>query len=447
MTDPARADVAVRVPPAAASARAPALRRRSAVEVAVALAAGLVLVSVLPLATRPSEPGRLLTLLFALGALCLGALATRRAPTIAWLASIGASYLAASLFFDQARSLTAGEVEQTVWIATAAAASLSAIATAWIAARYATRPGVRLDPVAAPVAIGILGWLVVACLTTIGAVLAGQHTPDPAFTWVDVAIVPIGAYLPLVLVLVGLGAAADVRAARDRAMDRPGPPLGSNAAERTWRIAAATARELVPGQAAAVEAARAVERTRIAGDLHASVLPTLRRAIADAEAGGDPAVLAARLRTVDVELERLMADRWPVVLEAFGLVAALEDVAEMLEADGSPPISIEVGRSGDRPPVTIERAAWRFAQVALDNAVRHGAPRTIEVAVAVDATTLRLAVADDGAGLEPTIPLRPGARGLTDAARRASDVGASVRVEPRAAGGTIATFDWIATRS
>ena len=44
-------------------------------------------------------------------------------------------------------------------------------------------------------------------------------------------------------------------------------------------------------------------------------------------------------------------------------------------------------------------------------------------------------------------PVRPGARGLADAARRAADVGASVRVEPRAAGGTVATFDWAATRS
>ena len=443
MTDPATADAAVRVPPAAA----PTLRRRSTLEAAVGLAAGLVVISAVPLATGSLQAGRLLTFLLALGALCLAGLATRRAPTLAWLASIGAGYLAASLFFDQARSVVAGEADQTAWVASAAAASLWAVATAWIAARYATRPGCRLDPAAVPAAVGIVGWLVIACLTTIGVVLAGQRTPDPAFTWIDVAIVPIGAYLPLVLVLVGLGAAADVRAARDRAEERLGPPPGANGAERTWRLAAATARELLPGQGAAVEAAQVAERTRIAGDLHASVLPTLRRAIAEAEAGGDPALLAARLRTVDVELERLMADRWPVVLEAFGLVAALEDVAEALEAEGSPPISIDVERSGDRPPATVERAAWRFAQVALDNAVRHGAPATIAVTVAVDATTLRLNVADDGAGLEPAIPVRPGARGLADATRRAAEVGASVRAEPRAGGGTLATFDWAAARS
>ena len=86
----------------------------------------------------------------ALGALCVAALATRRAPTVAWLASIGASYLAASLFFDQARAVVAGETDRTAWVVSAAAASLWAIVTASIAGRYATRPGCRLDPVAMP---------------------------------------------------------------------------------------------------------------------------------------------------------------------------------------------------------------------------------------------------------------------------------------------------------
>src|SRR6185369_7847802 len=89
-------------------------------------------------------------------------------------------------------------------------------------------------------------------------------------------------------------------------------------AERTWAFALATFRELVPGQSAAGEATAAAERTRLAGDLHAAVLPGLRRAIAEAETGGDPEALARHLRSVDLELERLMADRWPVVLEAFG---------------------------------------------------------------------------------------------------------------------------------
>jgi signal transduction histidine kinase len=209
-----------------------------------------------------------------------------------------------------------------------------------------------------------------------------------------------------------------------------------------WPVAVATVRELIPGQAAAEEAALAAERTRLAGDLHANVLPALRRAITEAEAGGDPEDLARRLRGVDLELERLMADRWPVVLEAFGLVAAFEDLAERLEADGAPPITIDVHASGDRPPAAVERAAWRFAQLTLDNAVRHAVAAAIGVAVAVGPSAVRVVISDDGAGFDPLQPSRPAARGLADATRVASEVGAAVEIGRGPESGTTAVFDW-----
>jgi signal transduction histidine kinase len=290
----------------------------------------------------------------------------------------------------------------------------------------------------------LLGWLVIAIGLTIGAVAAGQRT-DPAFTWIDVATLPIAWFVPFVVIVTGLGVVADVRAGLDRARDRLGPSLAaSRPAERTWSLALATANELVPGQSAATRATIEAERVRLAGDLHATVLPELRRAIDDAERGGDAELLARHLRSVDLELERLMADRWPIVLESFGLVAALEDLAERLEADGSPPISIDVERSDGRPPAPVERASWRFAQVALDNAVRHAAATTIDVRVAVDAAAVRLEVADDGRGLPPATAVRLGARGLADARRRADAIGASISIDSRPGGGTRVALDWTA---
>jgi len=214
-----------------------------------------------------------------------------------------------------------------------------------------------------------------------------------------------------------------------------------SAAARAWRLGAATARELVPGGAAAEEAALAAERTRLAGELHAVVLPSLRRAIAEAETGGDLDRLAAHLRTVDLELERLMADRWPVVLEAFGLVRALEDLAERLEADGGPPVSIDVEVAGRRPPPNVERAAWRFAQVTLDNAIRHAAAGSIAIRIAADPGRLQLSITDDGRGFDTASPSR-GSRGLLDTRHRAEAVGASVAVRSDLGRGTTATFDW-----
>ena len=194
----------------------------------------------------------------------------------------------------------------------------------------------------------------------------------------------------------------------------------------------------------------AAERTRLAGDLHATVLPGLRRAIADAEAGGDPDILARRLRTVDLELERLMADRWPVVLEAFGLVPSLEELAEQIEADAALSVVLEIGHvAAERPPRAVERAAWRVAQVALDNAVRHADASAISIVIATDPRRVRLAVADDGRGFDPVAPggVRAGGRGLADANRRALAIGATVGVESRSGGGTTVAFEWVARRA
>jgi signal transduction histidine kinase len=425
-------------------AAAPAASTR-AVDLAVWRSGLLALGSLVLLVGRPDSTSvDVVPWLLAAAGVCLGLLAIRRAPSIAWLAAIGASYVAAAPWFIRARSFRPADGELGLWLVLAVGASVWAVATLWTAARYATRPGRRVDPVAVPVAIVFLGWTIVACATSVGLVVAGQRVPDPAFNWIDVATVPVSFFLPILIVVTGLGIGADVRAAHDRARRRLTAARSANVApaERLWTLAIATGRELLPGQAAVEEAAQEAERARLAGDLHAAVLPTLRRAIAEAEAGGDPEALARHLRTVDLELERLMADRWPVVLEAFGLVAALEDLAERLEADGAPPIAIDVEGAGERPPARIERAAWRFAQVTLDNAVRHAGADAISVTIRADPRRVRLVVADDGGGFDPAAPARIGARGLADSGRRAAEVGAAVRVGRGDPAGTTAIFDW-----
>jgi signal transduction histidine kinase len=393
-------------------------------------------------------PVNLVPVLVALAALCVIQLTRRPAPNLAWLAAIGGASAAAALPIDQARAADPAIVGLTTWSTWALPASTGALITLWIAAGYATRRGHRLDPFAFPVAVGLLIWFAIAVVITIAAVFAGQRA-DPAFTWVDVATAPLATFSLFVLVLVGLGVAADIRAAAERAGQASPTEASPGATGRGWALARAILRELVPGQSAAEEATLAAERTRLAGDLHASVLPGLRQAIAEAEAGGDPDVLARQLRSVDMELERLMADRWPVVLEAFGLVAALEDLAERIETDTGRAVQIDVERSGDRPPSAIERTAWRVAELAVDNATRHADASDITVTVAVDPNRVSLAVADDGRGFDPAAPgaVRIGARGLADANRRALAVGATIRLESRAGGGTTVAFDWVARRA
>ena len=395
----------------------------------IIVAVGALLVTVLLPGLQLIDP---LPGLVAAAAVCVTGLARTRSPSLAWLAAIGGAWAAALLPIVQARDASPLELGVDRWLPWALAAGSAAATTLWIAADYATRPGRRIEPVAVPVAIGLVGWFCFAVVLTIGAAFAGQQA-DPAFTWVDVAAAPIAWVSIFLLGLLGLGIAADVRAAVTRA--REARTDGGVAA-----LVGASLRELVPGTRAAEEARATAERRDLAGDLHASVVPSLRRAIDEAEGNADPAIVLRHLRAADLELERLMADRWPIVLETFGLVAALEDLAERLEAGGSPPISIGVEGAETRPSQQVERAAWRFVQVALDNAVRHAAATAIEARVAISSASLRVTVEDDGRGFDPERPVR--GRGLADVRGAATEVGALVSVAALRPRGTSVDFRW-----
>jgi signal transduction histidine kinase len=379
-----------------------------------------------------------ITPLVAAAAFCVAALTRRRAPSIAWLAAIVGSFAAAMLPIAQSRLIDPRTQGVERWELWAIASGLTAATALWIAADYATRPARRFDPVAVPAAIFLVGWFLLGVVVAVAATLAGQRT-DPAFTVYDVATAPVAAFALFLAVLTGLGAGADIGAALARARSTAsaaGPAPG------TWSVLTATIRELTPGIAAAEAARATAERREIAGDLHASVVPSLRRAIAEAEGGADPTAVLRHLRAADLELERLMADRWPVVLETFGLVAALEDLAERLEAGGAPPIALEIERSDGRPPRDVERAAWRFAQLSLDNAVRHACAAAIEIRLAVAVDEATLAIRDDGAGFDPASPARRGARGHADLRSLAASVGADATIASRPGDGATCAFAW-----
>ena len=132
--------------------------------------------------------------------------------------------------------------------------------------------------------------------------------------------------------------------------------------------------ELVPGREAGRAEAAEDERGRLAADLHAEVLPSLRRALVEAEAGGTVERLAADLRAAVDEVESLLVARRSIVLEEMGLLAGVEWLAERVEERSDVRVEIEVGTAdalGGRPPRDVERAAFRVAQLALDNVVRH----------------------------------------------------------------------------
>jgi two-component system NarL family sensor kinase len=194
---------------------------------------------------------------------------------------------------------------------------------------------------------------------------------------------------------------------------------------------------------AAVEASDG-ERRRIARDLHDGVVQDLTGATFALAAttrgdGPDPEALEQIGRTMRGSLRSLrslLVEIYPPDLHETGLQGALVDLLAPLEAAG---ITVEL-RVDDVPDPSDGTAAlvWRVAQEAVRNAVRHGHPSRLSVAVEHLGSKVRLSVEDDGAGFDPHEASggeHIGLRSMRDLAREAggtldirSSVGQGTRV-------------------
>ena len=197
----------------------------------------------------PARIEGLLPELVAGAALCVGLLARRWAPALAWVALIVASLVGASIPIAVSRAADPVATGLGTWLLVAARSSVAAILTVFVAALYATRSDRRSTARVTTLATFLVAWLVVACLLVVVLVIAGARY-DPAFTWVDLATWPTSVFIQFVLVLTAFGVAADLRAASLRADGRLAADPGSrNEDDQHFgdRLRA-TLRELVPGQ-------------------------------------------------------------------------------------------------------------------------------------------------------------------------------------------------------
>jgi signal transduction histidine kinase len=202
---------------------------------------------------------------------------------------------------------------------------------------------------------------------------------------------------------------------------------------------AALAIETAGLRAHAAVSAAAAERNRIARELHDSVAQALygiglgartARALLDR----DPARLAEPLDYVVTlaegalsEMRALLIELRPEALASEGLVAVLERHADSVRARHGLEVVTALGGEPDAPLPTKE-AAYRIAQEALHNAVQHARARRVEVRLAEEEACLRVEVADDGIGFDPTSPF-PGHLGLRTMRERAEELGGRVEIE------------------
>jgi signal transduction histidine kinase len=156
------------------------------------------------------------------------------------------------------------------------------------------------------------------------------------------------------------------------------------------------------------------ERERWARELHDDALQNLaairirlatalqsdgerRAALIESAAEEAMAQLEAQIN----DLNRLINDLRPAMLERLGLAGALQALAEESAARGGIEVAakVELGeeRSGDE-----ERIVYRLVQEALTNVVKHADASHVEVTAEESDDAIRITVSDDGDGFDPT---------------------------------------------
>jgi signal transduction histidine kinase len=165
--------------------------------------------------------------------------------------------------------------------------------------------------------------------------------------------------------------------------------------------------------------ARVSERTRIARDLHDTLLQSfhgllLRFQIVSELLPERPVDAKGQLdRTIERAAEAITQGRDAVqglresATETNDLALAVKSLAEELSADpandGSPALRVTVeGASRDLHPI-LRDEIYRIAGEALRNAFRHARARQIEVEIRYGDEQFRLRVRDDGKGLQRAV--------------------------------------------
>jgi signal transduction histidine kinase len=188
---------------------------------------------------------------------------------------------------------------------------------------------------------------------------------------------------------------------------------------------------------AAVEA----ERRKLAADIHDGPLQSLlllgRRLEADGqrEAAASARAIADELRDVAGEL------RLPL-LDDLGVGPALDWLADRAQRMTGVRVSVEYeGRH--RPPPEVELAAFRIAQEAVANAIRHGEP-PIVVRYRTTGDRVSLSVTDAGRGFRAAAASGSGSHGLLNMAHRAEQIGARLEVLHEPSRGMHIGVEWSA---
>jgi signal transduction histidine kinase len=180
------------------------------------------------------------------------------------------------------------------------------------------------------------------------------------------------------------------------------------------------------------------ERRRIGRELHDEAgqsllfvrlqLEMLERQAPEALAAGLREAREVTERTI-AELRRIVAALSPSVLERLGLAAALRQVAARFRKMHPGELRLRLGGLPARLPRQVEEIVYRVAQESLQNVAKHSGAGRVMLSLRTSDRSIRLSVADNGAGFWADIAKKkPMSFGLAGMRERAALIGGTLDV-------------------
>ncbi|HWN22407.1 MAG TPA: GAF domain-containing sensor histidine kinase [Gaiellaceae bacterium] len=194
----------------------------------------------------------------------------------------------------------------------------------------------------------------------------------------------------------------------------------------------------------AVEA-QELERGRLARELHdetGQALTSILLGLKPLEQAADSdeareAVAAVRELVVSTlqDVRRLAVELRPSALDDFGLVPAVERLADTFREQSGLHVDLEAQLGEERLPSEAETTLYRVIQEALTNIVKHADAGRVSILLQRKSTGVVAVVEDDGSGFDPGSP-RDDALGLAGMRERLALAGGRLRIESASGAGT-----------
>ena len=191
-----------------------------------------------------------------------------------------------------------------------------------------------------------------------------------------------------------------------------------------------------------------LERRRLARELHdetgqalASILLGLKALDEKTDdAGARTSIEELRELVVATlqDVRRLAVELRPSALDDFGLVAALERLADSFAEQSGISVDFQAALADERLPDDAETALYRIVQESLTNVVKHAQARRVSILLTRTNGVVKAVVEDDGRGFDPERTNDDG-HGLVGMRERLALLGGRLEIESaRDAGTTVA---------